>query len=203
MTVQMDLYSDSLGWDRIQHCRACNPGQVEASKTVPKKCIDCGGTGWSEWAALAHAPYNQVLDNVYIGGCVWTQPHERSAEDYVVSHPAPFDVVISLYGGWRKFGPNPDGQIRAYEYPFEDSALTRESQQAAHQAANHAMDVLDNGQSVLVRCQAGLNRSGLVTGIVLTDYFGYTGQRAVGKIREARGPWALCNDEYADYLINR
>jgi protein-tyrosine phosphatase len=52
---------------------------------------------------------------------------------------------------------------------------------------------------VLVHCQAGLNRSGLVTARALM-YDGMTADAAIALLREKRSPAVLCNQAFEDYL---
>lgn len=55
-----------------------------------------------------------------------------------------------------------------------------------------------NGMKILIHCQAGINRSSLVTGCVL--YLrGYRGVNIVNRIRSRR-PGALTNDTFRRYL---
>jgi hypothetical protein len=53
---------------------------------------------------------------------------------------------------------------------------------------------------VVVNCAAGLNRSGLIVGRALIE-LGYPPAEAIRLVREARGPWALSNIEFARYLL--
>jgi hypothetical protein len=55
------------------------------------------------------------------------------------------------------------------------------------------------GTQVLVRCQAGLNRSGLVMALVLIRE-GYTADDAIALIRMRRGSSALCNHQFVAWL---
>jgi hypothetical protein len=56
------------------------------------------------------------------------------------------------------------------------------------------------GGGVLVRCQAGLNRSGLVTALILIKD-GHTPEEAINTIRTHRGPDALFNMNFANWII--
>jgi protein-tyrosine phosphatase len=51
-----------------------------------------------------------------------------------------------------------------------------------------------------VRCQAGLNRSGLVTALILMKE-GFTAQDAINLIRSKRHEDALFNDSFANWLL--
>ena len=54
---------------------------------------------------------------------------------------------------------------------------------------------------VLVHCQAGLNRSGLVTALALVQQ-GMKAIDAIRLIREKRSPMALCNPYFTKWLIS-
>lgn len=53
---------------------------------------------------------------------------------------------------------------------------------------------------VLVHCQAGLNRSSLVTARALM-LDGMTADEAIGLLREKRSPACLCNPAFAEWLL--
>jgi hypothetical protein len=55
------------------------------------------------------------------------------------------------------------------------------------------------GRRVLVHCAAGLNRSGIVVARALM-YQGRSVSEAIALVRAARGPWALSNGDFVDWL---
>lgn len=55
------------------------------------------------------------------------------------------------------------------------------------------------GARILIHCQAGLNRSSLVTGLLLRR-LGHTGDDAVKLIRRARDEACLCNEDFERYV---
>jgi hypothetical protein len=57
-----------------------------------------------------------------------------------------------------------------------------------------------SGQRVLIRCQAGLNRSGLVMALVLIRD-GYAPAEAITLMREKRSRAVLCNLDFVNYLL--
>lgn len=59
-----------------------------------------------------------------------------------------------------------------------------------------------SGKQVLIRCQAGLNRSGLVMALVLL-LDGHTPEQAIRLIRRQRGPAALCNYTFETFILNQ
>ena len=56
------------------------------------------------------------------------------------------------------------------------------------------------GKKVLIRCQAGLNRSGLVMALVLMRD-GHSASDAIELIRSRRGDIALCNRTFEQWLL--
>ena len=67
-----------------------------------------------------------------------------------------------------------------------------------HALAKLGARLVANGERVLAHCGMGLNRSALVTGLILT-YLGMKGEDAVRLLREKR-PGALFNENFAAYL---
>jgi protein-tyrosine phosphatase len=57
------------------------------------------------------------------------------------------------------------------------------------------------GKKVLIRCQAGINRSGLVTALVLIRD-GHSPEDAIKLIRDNRCEAALSNSRFEEYLLN-
>ncbi|MDQ1249161.1 MAG: hypothetical protein QG597_3535 [Actinomycetota bacterium] len=68
-------------------------------------------------------------------------------------------------------------------------------------AARFAYQRWTAGDAVLVRCQAGMNRSGLVTALVLV-MSGLTPGQAVTLIRVQRSPGALFNEHFVTWLVD-
>ncbi len=62
--------------------------------------------------------------------------------------------------------------------------------------------VLFSVKRVLIRCQAGWNRSGLITSLVLMRA-GYSAQEAIDLIRERRSHHALCNQTFEQFLLDK
>lgn len=68
------------------------------------------------------------------------------------------------------------------------------------QLATHARDALSVGP-VLVHCQAGLNRSGLIAGMTLV-LMGYSPEQAIHILRQRRSPAVLHNATFERFLMN-
>jgi len=184
-------------------CRRCNPtAEVKTSWT---QCPDCDGWGHTQWAALATTPWDEVLPGLWLGGCEYNAnlvPDGRSWTNAIVSRNSPFNAVVTMYAKWQQFGPGDRDGIHHYIYPIQDSVLTQAAIKEAYLAADMAMNHLAEGETVLVRCQAGLNRSGLVTGLVMIEHLGWPPDEAIAAMRAVRSPWVLCNQDFEDYLMS-
>jgi protein-tyrosine phosphatase len=56
------------------------------------------------------------------------------------------------------------------------------------------------GKRILVTCAMGLNRSGLVAALAMSDVWGMNADEIVGRLRRARGKWALSNPNFERLL---
>lgn len=139
--------------------------------------------------------YSEILPNLFMGGTddfdIICYPRNLHSID----EKSEFDSVATLYAsahpvGWgvveRRFG-------------FPDSALDEKNLPPIHAIADWAFDEWKSGKKVLVRCQAGWNRSGLVMALVLNKE-GYEPREAIALIRERRSTHALCNLDFVNYL---
>ena len=97
--------------------------------------------------------------------------------------------------------PNvPQAAKRIIWVRLDDSRdLRPDEKAAAFAAARQAAQVVARGGRVLISCMAGVNRSGLVTGLTLKA-LGFTGPAAIALIRAKRGPGVLRRQEYVDLL---
>lgn len=68
--------------------------------------------------------------------------------------------------------------------------------EAAKEAANH----IRSGRRVLITCQAGLNRSGIVTAMTLRELTGWSGEKCAKHVKSKRYG-ALFNKAFYNYLV--
>lgn len=108
--------------------------------------------------------------------------------------PDGFDFVLSLYP-WEQY-ILPDGcerkEVRMYD------ALDQTFEQV-DELAQEVVGLLEAGKTVLIHCQAGLNRSGLLTARVLT-IMGCTPVEAISLLRRQRSPLVLCNEAFENWI---
>ena len=70
------------------------------------------------------------------------------------------------------------------------------------QTVDEIVDRWLRGQKVLIRCQAGYNRSGMITALVLMR-LGYTADEAILGLRIRRGKDVLINSVFEQYVRDR
>lgn len=116
-----------------------------------------------------------------------------------------FDVVIlcavELEEMFRLLPARTHPEI-VYASNVDGLALSRRQLRVATTAAGKAVRAYRAGKRVLITCQAGRNRSGLVTGLAMHLATGCGGKLATEIIRarrNAHGP-ALSNDVFAKFL---
>lgn len=130
------------------------------------------------------------------GGELW----QGGAEDVkaLASRHDPRIKTIALFA--IEFQPDiRSGRYEVLKHGFNDNSWMQE--QEAREVVSLADRVSDGlakriraGHGVLSSCYAGWNRSGLVSGLTLMKVADVSPDEAVGLIREARGPDALCNN---------
>jgi len=155
-----------------------------------------------EAPVAAHIRYpswraDEILDGLFMGG---------THDDATVADPKPlyglgggkeFDAVVTLYA-WAQ---PVDWEVEELRYGFGDGALYGDDITRVLRAAAWAYERWQDGDRVLVRCQAGLNRSGLVTALVLV-LAGWEPADAIRRIRATRSPHALFNKHFVRWLLS-
>ena len=140
--------------------------------------------------------FNEVAPNLFMGGTSdlatvdVAQPLQHFAGDNE------FDCVVTLYA-WA--APANWG-VEERRFGFPDAELIDEYLPIIIDLAHWAFTKWQSGSKVNIRCQAGLNRSGLVTALVLM-MSGLSADEAINTIREKRSTYALCNGEFEHWLL--
>ncbi len=143
------------------------------------------------------------------------EAHEIIPRLWMGSHPTSLNAVrdagfgaVALCARERGQASAPDG-LAVIRAGLDDGMLTPRQATLAAGAARWVANAVKRGQKVLVACNMGVNRSGLVTGLAMMRLTGCWGADAVATIQARRVPpirgdgkrWTpLCNQEFADYL---
>lgn len=123
--------------------------------------------------------YSQIDGDLWMGGCP------------VNAVPSEFKTVVSLYP-WEEY------EHRGHHAKFWALDSHAIPARIFHAAADLAHAMLEVGP-VLVHCQAGLNRSSVVTALVLMKR-GRTPAQAIELIREKRHQACLCNESFERWI---
>lgn len=111
-----------------------------------------------------------------------------------------FNMVISMAG--RGSGPTRVfGNLSHEVFYIEDNKLGPVEMSFVSEAKDLATQAIHSGLKVLVRCQMGLNRSGLVVALTLVN-LGFPAQGAIELIRGRRSRNALHNPWFVEYIHN-
>ncbi len=140
--------------------------------------------------------YSMIAPNLFQGGTDdldvihLAQTNNRPRTDL------PFDAIVTMYA-WARPA---DWNIQEFRYGVPDASITDIDLNRLRQAVEFGYGRWKSGDRVLVRCQAGLNRSGLVLALILIKD-GLTPQEAINRIRDGRGPDALFNENFHAWLL--
>ena len=107
-----------------------------------------------------------------------------------------FDAILNLYV-WGEYAV-PDG-VDYYDFEMFDSEDGPEKGQVID-LADWVIDRIRDGKRTLVHCQAGLNRSSLISAVVLMRFKKMSADEAINHIRERRSAMCLCNETFEDFL---
>ena len=137
-----------------------------------------------------------ILPNLFQGGTddldVIHLPQLRN----VRRNDLPFDAIVTMYA-WARPA---DWHVQEFRYGVPDALMSDIDPNRLRQAVEFGYERWKSGDRVLVRCQAGLNRSGLVTALILIRA-GLAANKAIALIRKQRGEDALFNEDFSRWLL--
>ena len=110
----------------------------------------------------------------------------------------PFDSIVTMYA-WARPA---DWNVQEFRYGVPDASITDIDLARLREAVEFGYARWKSGDRVLIRCQAGLNRSGLVTALILIKD-GFSAESAINIIRQARGEHALFNTKFTNWLLTK
>ena len=140
--------------------------------------------------------YSEILTNLFMGGTDDNDVIHLPANPYTRRNDLPFDSIVTMYA-WARPA---DWKVQEYRYGVPDARISDMDLSRLRQAVNWGYKQWKKGDRVLVRCQAGLNRSGLVTALILIKN-GMSPEDAIRTIRKNRADIALFNEHYVNWLM--
>lgn len=143
------------------------------------------------------ALWSEILPNLWQGGTDdddWMT--SRSNPDIAYITPKEFDTVVTLFASARPA----DWFVREIRYGFWDHDMRDFDAADLFDIVKLAHADWKRGRKVLIRCQAGWNRSGLVMALLLMRE-GYDARTAIDMQRERRSKWVLCNRDFEKWLL--
>ena len=140
--------------------------------------------------------YSEVAPNLFMGGTDDLATIDQPQELKHFNGKNEFDCVVTLYA-WA--APANWG-VEERRFGFPDADIIEEYLPTIIELAQWAHSKWASGKRVNIRCQAGLNRSGLVTALTLM-ISGMSADEAIDTLREKRSTYALCNGEYEHWLL--
>lgn len=143
-------------------------------------------TGYVPDGRYANLPLiSHIEGNLYVGGCI----DGVDLGDF-------FSHVFSMYK-WGSYKVSESTKV--HTVTMYDSHNVNAGKVNA--IAEAVVVALAEGGNVLVHCQAGINRSNLIAGLVLMKV-GLTSDEAITLLRQQRGEIVLANQAFESFLRN-
>lgn len=136
--------------------------------------------------------FNRVHEGLWMGGA--PAPVKALAEE--------FDCLVLCAQEYQI--PECFPHLETYAVPLHDDGqpMRQHEYKASVLAAAKVIKWLDEGKKVLVTCWQGRNRSGLVCALALCKgSYSMKPEVALQKIRRARGPQAMSNEDFVNFLF--
>jgi hypothetical protein len=140
--------------------------------------------------------YSEVAPNLFMGGTDYNATIDQAQELRHFDGSNEFDCVVTLYA-WA--APANWG-VEERRFGFPDADLIADYIPTIVDLAFWAHAKWKAGKRVNIRCQAGLNRSGIVTALTLM-IDGMSADAAIDLLRTKRSSYALCNGEFEHWLL--
>lgn len=149
-----------------------------------------------------NAEFHEILPNLFQGGHLWREDLRiRGARYSSVSLDPSWGYVVSacLELDEECF---PQCDMRLVLFDDTEKGLSDETWERIRSVVDEVVVRWRRGQKVLIRCQAGYNRSGMLMCLVLMR-LGFTAEKAVWQVRWRRGKHVLINQVFERYVRER
>lgn len=140
--------------------------------------------------------YTEILPGLFMGGTANNDTIFTPAGVRVPREDMPFKSVVTMFYAARPV----DWGIHEMRYHIIDGSLNNVDLERLGDVVSWAYKQWKRGDgAILIRCQAGVNRSGLVTSLVLMKE-GYSATKAISLIQNKRFNHCMQNGEYIKWL---
>jgi protein-tyrosine phosphatase len=140
--------------------------------------------------------WSEVVPGLWQGGTAWDDVVWNTTREPSPITSKEFDLVATLYADAHPV----DWFVEEIRLGILDGAIDNVDLDRVLRLVHRVHAAWKSGDRVLVRCQAGWNRSGLVTALVLIRD-GMDAHDAIELIRERRSSSALCNRDFVNWLL--
>lgn len=145
--------------------------------------------------------WSEILPGLWLGGT--DQEDDLSAQNPGKGFGMPeprvtkdrFDTVVTLYA-WARPA---DWFVKELRLGILDGPMSDFDLDAVRDLVEVAYADWASGKRVLFRCQAGINRSSLLMGLLLIKH-GMDSEAAIDLMRQKRGMAVLANSHFSDFL---
>jgi protein-tyrosine phosphatase len=138
---------------------------------------------------------SEILPNLYMGGTDDFDIVQFGKNLPELHEREEFDAVVTCYS----YAQPMSWYVHENRFGFADGPMSHETFAKTQELASWLYGEWKAGKKCLSRCQAGLNRSGLVIALVLM-MDGYSADEAISLIREKRDRNALFNPDFVKKL---
>ena len=158
--------------------------------TAPRYAVEYPEELWSEILPGLTLGGTDDKDVIFEGIQGWGQDHTPSI---TIEN---FDTVITMYA----FARPVDWFVKEFRFGIYDHDMQDFDTAELHDLVVAAHRDWKKGKRVLIRCQAGINRSGLVMAL-LHIREGYEAEAAIDLMRHKRGEAVLANQHFERWLL--
>lgn len=150
-----------------------------------------------------NAEHHEILPGLFLGGHLWEEDGlQRHGRHSSLWEDTSWDYVVSAYLDNENEESFPQCDMRLVLFDDTESGLSEETWEKIRSAVDEVVYRWRKGQKVLVRCQAGYNRSGMMMSLVLMR-LGYRAKDAISILRRIRGKDVLVNSAFEGYVHQR
>ena len=140
--------------------------------------------------------FNEIIPNLFMGGTHDDDVIHYPMRDYGARTDLPFDAIVTMYA-WAQPA---DWFVKEIRFGIYDGDMSDFETSALRDIAKIAHSDWRAGKKVLIRCQAGINRSGLVMALVLIRD-GMSAAKAIQLMRDKRARSVLRNETFEKWLL--